>query len=228
MVTINEKNYYLEKLDSKYTNREIIFREDYVYLYKHSSYMNDPIYYNDTISLMRDVKQPTENVVRNAIIWSYGYEGEYKIKAGGESKSDTMFESSLVVTVACPKGGDDIDKVLIKKYSKVFENVLITLDEIKKLYAICKTDSERKIEREDRLQSCISLLYRGLKYNKIDTTRGTVTITSKHFESLYKILSEYSKKEVSTIIGKFTKNRSDEDVEYYNKILNLHQVVNTQ
>jgi hypothetical protein len=97
-----------------------------------------------------DVKQPKENKVREAIIFSI-HDGEnefnYSIKTVGESKSDNLYHSAVSCLVADSDGNDKM-VTFFAKYSTEFSEVLIYPDELSEL--ILKYSSDSEIERKNK------------------------------------------------------------------------------
>ena len=100
----------------------------------------------DTVAQLRDlykdIKQPTKQHVREAMILIINE--DYALKSGGESASDSMYSSSLCIWIADPKTFEDKKVVLIKKYSTKFEDILITMPEIEVLFEGSLTSQEKE------------------------------------------------------------------------------------
>lgn len=102
-----------------------------------------------------DFQQPKEERVRQAMIWSiddacpgdWAY-NRYMIKSGGGSKSDSCFSSSFSVLTASETTGLDTWSVLVKKHSTRFDDVLITGEEISRLFEMSSTEPQR--DKRDR------------------------------------------------------------------------------
>jgi hypothetical protein len=113
----------------------------------------------DDISFIRgffaDLTQPTEDKVRRAMLLQItdntgeGPENKYALKAGGGSASDSIFSSSYSILIADPNTGFDKSVVLIKKYSTVFSEVLITAEEIQEMFELVATPKQAR-ERDDQ------------------------------------------------------------------------------
>lgn len=121
---------------------------------------------------MEDTKQPTEKEVQRAMILKIGYDGFwYSLKAGGESASDHLYSSSLSMDLEGPDG-EDVHKVIIKKYNTDFKKVLITGEEIRELKRKILKFKRSKIMREDEVQGLIDFLI-------VSQARGKYATSSK-------------------------------------------------
>lgn len=141
-------------------NREWEFAKRKVKIVNSKYFTEDTDVAAESRSWFDDKKQPTENQVKNAMIWSYDHYGDYKIKAGGGSRSDNIFVSSFSTTIADPKTGLDKDVVIIKKYGQSIEDVLITIDEIQELQDKTESKSVKNYRKNERLGGILSLLIR--------------------------------------------------------------------
>lgn len=101
---------------NKFHNKDRVFHK--------STVKTGPSFYYDSIKQFFDgLKQPSEKTVRGAMIWSIfdpNCDTEYIIKAGGGSMSDHCFEALIKVD----------GKAIYKKYDNVFNDVLITEQEL--------------------------------------------------------------------------------------------------
>ena len=191
----NRQEYHIDEfsdlLKDKYNsvtkdNRQFFLCSNKINFYNHRWIKNNPTYTNDAFSILQDVKQPSENTVRNAMIWSY--DTDYKIKAGGESCSDSQYSSSLTLLIACPKTGDDKEIVIIKKYSNVFKDVLILPEDVKKLYLLCSTETELKSYNDDKVRSICHFIISSFRMNKIALKGRDTELTKRYKDLLFKSL----------------------------------------
>ena len=67
---------------------------------------------------------------------------------------------------ASPINGEDIEPVILKKYSKKFEDVLITLDEIEYLILNSLTEKEKIQKVKNDIESNIGFLVDAIKRGK--------------------------------------------------------------
>lgn len=213
----NNKEYYVNSFPK--INKNGLYSDKPILIYMHKNFQGNPDYLSDAVSILDNLKQPSKKVVKEAMIWSIGYGGDhsYSIKAGGESKSDSKFSSHLKVTIAHPKTGYDTDVVVLKKYSNIFEDVLISEKEVSDLYKMCQTPNETKIVNHNKLQSCIHLLLRTFQNRKININ-GKNKIASKKVVDIIKnrLFENNSEKQVSDYIDKMISNKK----EYLNISLN--------
>lgn len=124
-------------------------------------------------SFFCDLEVPTEKKVRGAMILTLqdntgeGPENKYSIKAGGGSASDSTFVSSYSILVAHPTTGEDTWVVLMKKYSTVFSEVLISYEEIKALFDACASKEQKQERDAEYARDCVAYLLRGVQYGKV-------------------------------------------------------------
>jgi SAM-dependent methyltransferase len=137
------------------------------------NFESDPSALDIAATEMGDTKQPTEAQVRRAMILKIGYEGFwYSLKAGGESGSDHLYSSSLSMDMEGPDG-EDVEKVLIKKYNSDFNKILITEDEIRDIKdKIIKFRKRGKKIRDEKVQSIMQFLVMAEARGKYDVTGG--------------------------------------------------------
>lgn len=231
-------------MDKSYSKEAVLFQQPKpVFFYMHKNFQGEPSYLSDAIGILKNIKQPTRNQVQHAMIWSIGYDNThyYSIKAGGESISDNLFTSCLMVTIAHPKTGLDTDVVILKKYSKNFEDVLITEKEVRSLYEKCKSPEETKKVNKTNVEGAIHLLlrsFRGLKINISGTDKfadkktlskikdylfefGTKYMIEEHLNKLINRYEEYLKIELNEeLSGPTTKEFHDnarKNIEEVNK-----------
>jgi len=161
-------------------------------------------------SWFKDKEQPTENQVRAALIWGYDQYGDYQIKAGGGSASDSVYVSSFKSTIADPSGNDK-DVVILKKYSKNFKDVLITIAEIQALQDATETPQVRKVREKDNLRGTLSYLMRyEAGYEKV-SAQGEKTI-----QQVYRQLANQEDGATSEEINKYFQDvikNAQEDIE---------------
>lgn len=117
---------------------------------------------------MKDLKQPSESTVRNAMIWTW--DQDYSIKSGGESGSDHIYSSSLKWLVMNPKNGEDMDLVLLKKYSTKFEDVLITLEEMEALVDAIISPVQVVERGKRQVELVLGFMYGGFRRGKVNFT----------------------------------------------------------
>jgi hypothetical protein len=151
-----------------------------------------------------DKKQPSESQVRNAMIWGYDQYGDYEIKSGGGSRSDSTFISNMKTTIANPKTGEDQDVVVLKKFSNDFKDVLIYIDEIQELQDLTETQDVRTARRTDNLRGIISILIRHEAGWSVSDKKKT---PEEWINNLYKELKEeYRKEEIDEYLTKIEDN----------------------
>lgn len=169
-----------------------------------------------------DNKQPSENQVRNAMIWSYDQYGDYSIKSGGESNADNIYTSHFRTTIANPTTGEDQDVVILKKFSTDFKDVLITIEEIQELQDLTENQQVRTARRKEHLRSIISILLRHeAGYPTAEGKNGKKTISpEKWIADLYEELkTEYTNVEIITYLNDI-KKIYEEDMERIVQVLN--------
>lgn len=218
----NSKKYYVngvsgtlkELLDK--TNRErkthVLFEQNEpVCFYNHKNFQGNPDYLGDAVGILKNVKQPTAEQVRLAMIWGIGYPGEtmdYAIKAGGESGSDSMFSSHLKVMIAHPKTGLDTDVVVLKKYSKNIKDVYITEEEVRALYKLCQTPEETKKVNQTKVEGGVCLLWRSFQGFKINVSGKNIIANSKQVKAIKEYLFNIGTPEaIESQIDKMIKGR---------------------
>lgn len=140
-------------------------------------------------------KQPTENQVRNAMIWSYDQFGDYQIKSGGGSDSDHVYVSHFKTTIANPTSGNDQDVIILKKFSTVFNDVLVTIDEIQELQDLTEIQKVRDYRRYDNLRGIVSVLIRHEAGWPVSDKKK---VPKEWIDNLYtELIEEYDKVEVN-------------------------------
>lgn len=138
----------------------------------------------------KDLKQPTENDVRRAMLLSISdYSGDgsdhrYCLKAGGGSMSDSQYSSSLSILIANRKSGLDQWVVLIKKFSTVFSEVIITYQDIHALFEMIATAGQKETYNLDQAKGIVGLLYRAVHTGKMNYTTGRKRISEQEIERL--------------------------------------------
>jgi hypothetical protein len=122
----------------------------------------------DIISELRlwftTIKQPTKNIVDKAMILII--DNDYAIKHCGESKSDSIYCSSLKWLQANPKTGLDYEPIIFKKWSTNFNDVLITFKDIENIFETTLTNAEKNLKLINTTRSLIGELFRNYKINK--------------------------------------------------------------
>lgn len=172
VVKIKNQDYFVNELPEEYYIRDnntggydafLVYEKfkdidlDTICIYFHKN-LEAEYALNDALSFWDGIKQPTESEVRNGMIVLK--DKDYAIKAGGGSGSDNMFESSFRIEIANPKTGEDMYVTVLKKYSKVFEKVLITRDEIEKLFEACMSPKQVEDKRKNNVYGICHILYR--------------------------------------------------------------------
>jgi hypothetical protein len=149
----------------------------------------------ETRSWFNDKKQPSESQVRHAMIWGYDQYGDYQIKAGGESASDSLFSSHFRVEIANPRTGEDMDVVVLKKHSTSFKDVLITIKELEAIFDAAATPAQKQYQKMEDLHGILDLLIRYELGLKIDTTGGKKIQVPEKWYQMYmnQLNTDYSK-----------------------------------
>jgi hypothetical protein len=169
-----------------------------------------------------DNKQPSENQVRNAMIWSYDQFGDYSIKCGGESNADHIYTSHLRTEIMNPKTGEDQDVVVLKKFSTNFKDVLITIEEIQELQDLTETQQVRTARKKEYLRGVISILIRHeAGYPTAEGKNGKKIMSpDKWIIDLYdELKNEYTKDEILTHLNHIEKTFK-EDMECVVQVFN--------
>lgn len=201
-VEYNGKKYYVNGASGELknlldrTNKErkevVLFQQpEPVSFYNHKNFQGNPDYLGDAVGILENVKQPTADQVRHAMIWGLGYPGEgldYAIKAGGESASDSMFSSSLRVMIAHPVTGLDTNVVVLKKYSQNIKDVYITEDEVRALFKLCQSPEETAKVNQTKVEGGVCLLWRNFQGFKINISGKEVIANKKQIDSIEKFL----------------------------------------
>lgn len=174
----NGTTYYIDKVPEKALDKRGKMSEhraiqEGINLVFLKNFENDPDALDIAATEMEDTKQPTEAQVRRAMILKIGYEGFwYALKAGGESASDNLYSSSLSMDMEGP-GGEDVEKVIIKKYNSDFNKILITEDEIREIKdKIIKFRRRGKKIRDEKVQSIMDFLVMAEARGKYNVTGG--------------------------------------------------------
>lgn len=201
-IEFNGNKYYVDGPDKEL--KEIIkkhksFGPDWelanrkVFFFNRKHFTDGDTLISQTRSWFDDKLQPTESQVRRAMIWSYDQFGDYQIKSGGESNSDSMFSSHFKVEIENPINGEDMSAVILKKYSTKFSDVLITIKEIEELFKLSATSKQLN---QKRLNDLDSWLYFALTPARI--TGSTMTLEKVK----ERIKTDYSKEEVNKELDK--------------------------
>lgn len=189
---------------------QVLFKNSPVLIYNHKNFQEDPDYLGDAVSVLEDLVQPSEAVVRRAMIWGVGYgEGmDYMIKSGGDNNSESFFSSSLTVEIAHPVTGLDTKVVVMKKYSTNFNDVLITEKEVRDLYKLCRTPKENELHKISQMEGGIHFLMR-IKYgHKVNVGGKEVNASKELVATLKKLVFENSTPEkIESHINSLIKNR---------------------
>ncbi len=155
-----------------------------------------------------DKKQPSEQQVRNAMIWGYDQYGDYQIKAGGGTRSDNIFISHFRTTIA-DSNGNDKDVVVLKKFSTNFKDVLIYIDEIQELQNLTETQEVRTVRRKDNLRGILSVLIR--HEGGFPVTDDKKLAPQKWIDDLYNDLKEeYTRDEILDYLNHIEKTVKDD------------------
>lgn len=196
------------------TKQNVLFEQGKpMFFYNHKNFQGDPMYLSDAVEILKGLKQPTKTQVRNAMIWGIGYGGDldYAVKAGGETNSDNMFSSHLSVTIAHPKTGMDTNVVVLKKYSKNFEDVLITEQEVRDLYKMCQTPDETKKIQKSQMEAGICLLLRSFRGQKINISGKQKKATQKDVDQMKEFLFNVGSKDaIEAHIDKMISRRKED------------------
>lgn len=171
---------------------DVIFGEDEpVFFYNHSKLGESEFALGDAIGALVDITQPSIHKVRGAMIWQTGYDGNmYSIKSGGETKSDSMYSSSLTTEIAHPKTGLDTEIVLIKKFSKNFKDVLITEKEIRDLYEMCMTPKQKKNKKNQTMLGATKMIIDIFEGHKVNISGREVIASKRQLDLIKKCLFE--------------------------------------
>lgn len=151
---------------------------------KHNSFHPQHLHQGfEDISFIRgffkDLEQPSEDTVRRAMIFQIsdqtgqeGPENKYCLKAGGGSKSDSIFSSSYSILIADPQTGYDKSVVLLKKFSTRFADVLITAEEISDLFEIVASPAQKAARDNEFAMDIIGLLMASMRSGKVHYSKG--------------------------------------------------------
>lgn len=202
----------LDRTSRERKNQVLFEQPEAVCFYNHKNFQGNPDYLGDAVGILQDIKQPSAQQVRLAMIWGLGYAGEtmdYAIKAGGESASDSMFSSSLKVMIAHPVTGLDTDVVVLKKYSTNIEDVYITEAEVRALYKLCQTPEETKKVNQTKVEGGVGMLWRSFQGFKVNIGRTSKIATKKQVEMMTKFLFEVGTPEaIEAQINKIIKSKN--------------------
>jgi hypothetical protein len=144
--------------------------------------------------------QPTETQVSRALLWASDQFHDYGIKAGGGAIADKQYSSHLKITIADSNTGLDRDVVLLKKYSQVFSEVLISIDEVQLLEDLLEPPARRAANRKSLLLSLLREIIRWFKGVK-SMADGKGDWSEKHIGQMMKQIAEdYSDKEILTAL----------------------------
>lgn len=176
-VTVNNQVYFVDGYPKELKEKlGCFYKSDFqlaklkVKFYNHKYTQGDSSVVAQVRSFFDGIKQPTEALVRRAMVLVI--DEDYALKSGGESASDRIYSSSLKIMIADPQTGFDKDVVLLKKYSTVFEEVLITPEEISDLFEACLTSTEKVGVLKDESFSILNELTRWKRGVKSTFTDG--------------------------------------------------------
>ena len=156
------------KPGKKYNEYQLVAKGVNLFFLK--NVVNDESALNIAATEMEDTKQPSEKDVRRAMLLKIGYDGFwYSLKAGGESASDSLYSSSLSMDFEGPNG-EDVHKVIIKKYNTDFSKVLITGAEIREIKRKILKFKRSKVMRDDEVQGLIDFLISAQAKGKYETS----------------------------------------------------------
>lgn len=150
-VTVGERRYFIDGVPAEFQKQsEFYLAQNNINVF-YARHLDE---HTEPAAAMRSwfpAKQPTESQVRGAMLWLYDSFGDYGIKAGGGTLSDSIFISHLTITVADSRSGADRDVVLLKKHSQLFSEVLITIEEVERLERATETKARARAVRLNNL-----------------------------------------------------------------------------
>lgn len=193
-------------VESELCNQEVT-------IYNHK-YMMQNGFSNEAVinGFFSRIKQPTRKQVCDAMLLII--DEDYALKAGGESSSDNQYSSSFKILIADPKTGLDKEVVVIKKWSKTFENVLITAKEISRLFRANLSSAEKQVIRQDDMKTMIAMTLRAFSGFKITCVSGNTKVkrklTTQEFENCLNACREYPRKEAEAFVDHLIQNRMNE------------------
>lgn len=166
-IIYNENIYHINKLpESNHKKNDFILSQEKTFLFFKKN-VHDIEIISQIRSFFSNLRQPSETDVRQAMLLII--DEDYALKSGGESMSDHIFSSSFKWLQADPKTGLDIEPILIKKYSKNFKDVLITLEEIEFLIENTLTEPEKEQKRKSDIESMVGFLVHSIKTGKYNS-----------------------------------------------------------
>lgn len=188
----------------------VLFKNSPVLIYNHKNFQEDPIYLSDAVDILRDLTQPSEGIVKRAMIWGVGYGDylDYMIKCGGDNNSDSFYSSSLTVEIAHPVTGLDTKVVIMKKYSTKFSDVLITEKEIRDLHKLCRTPKEQELNKISQMEGGIHFLMK-IKYGHKVNVGGKEIFADNELEAKFKqlVFENSTPQKIESHIDSLIKNR---------------------
>jgi hypothetical protein len=215
----NGNTYHIDKLpvaEGKTKSSTRLKKDDYMLANEKTFiFFKKNIHDFEIANEMRDffhrIKQPSESKVREAMIIII--DEDYAIKSGGDSKSDHIYSSSFKWMQASPTTGEDIEPVLLKKFSKNFEDVLITLEEIEFLILNSLTEKEKIQKAKNDVESMITFLARTIQRGKYNESFFTTKTKPYTIEFKERVLSKIKNLDKNNYAVDFIESR----IEYLNK-----------
>lgn len=191
--------YYIDNLPKNNFGKSY---SDYEYCNMKAKLFNKKNIHNiDIIAELRmwfkNIKQPTKTQVDKALLLII--DDDYIVKLGGDSKSSTMYSSSLKWLQSNPKTGLDYEPVIMKKYGTALDDVLITFDDINTMFNFTITDDEKNKKLNNDTLFMISLLSNNYRLNKHDSKEAP---TEFLLNALSKVHNDIKIKQYNYLIDK--------------------------
>lgn len=145
-----------------------------------------------------DIKQPSESAVRRAMILCiqepHDTEYKYTLKSGGESASDSLYSASVSCLVMDEDGNDKM-VTFYTKYSRDFESVLITPQEVYEAVVNNMSGAETEQREISLVESIPGAFFNTLRQNP-DFVMGEDLGAKirKHREVFFKMVDKFSAK----------------------------------
>lgn len=146
-----------------------------------------------------NLKQPTKSDVLRALILIINE--DYALRQGGDNMSSSDFSSSFKITIADPKTGLDKDVVLIKKWSNVFSDILITAEEIRELFKSNLSAKEKAIVDHQNMISTLAFTLRALKGYKVNIGGTNKKASKANIDMLINACSKFPLKNIDEFIN---------------------------
>lgn len=154
--------------------------------------------------LFDTITQPTEKEVRHAMIkllavnTGDGISEKYYLKAGGGSKSDSIFSSSLSMITSDPKTGYDKWVTVMTKYSTVFSDVLITYEELVQVMTLSASKEQIERKQKDEALDEIGFLLRSYRTGKFHFTTGVKPL---NLDKTVELIARFKKNKSNELLG---------------------------